>query len=103
MCSVHFLAVRCPRISLGTLRIKAEQAEVILATLNGLIVGAFVAEKWLEATASNFPGRKSVPGRLGFEGREAPAEIAALYLSKKVPNKFRKRGAANPIKYTWSK
>jgi hypothetical protein len=80
---------------------KAEQAEVILATLQGLIVGAFVAEKWLEATAANFPGREEVPGRLGFEGREAPAEIAALYVGKRVPDEYRKRGAANPIKYTW--
>jgi hypothetical protein len=82
---------------------KAEQSEVVLATVQGLIVGAFVAEKWLEATAANFPGREEVHGRLGFEGRDAPAEIAALYVGKRVPDEYRKRGAANPIKYTWSK
>jgi hypothetical protein len=81
---------------------KAEQAEVILATLDGLIIGAFIAEKWLEATASNFSGRESVPGRFGFQGHEAPAEIASLYVGRRVPGKYRKRGAANPIKYTWS-
>lgn len=42
---------------------KAKDAEVILATLQGLIVGAFVADDWLEATAENFPGREDVPGR----------------------------------------
>ncbi len=81
---------------------KAKQAEIILATVRGLIVGAFVADHWLEATAANFPGRDDVPGRLGFVGREASADIRRLYVGKRVPDEFRKRGAANPIKYTWS-
>jgi uncharacterized protein len=80
---------------------KAKEAEVILATLQGLIVGAFVPEEWLEATSANFPGRSDVPGRLGFAGHEAPEAIKRLYLHKRVPDEYRKRGAANPIKYTW--
>ncbi len=80
---------------------KASQAEVILATLQGLIVGAFVADKWLEAIADNFPGRDDVPGRYGFVGREASAHIREMYVGKRVPDKYRKPGAANPIKYTW--
>ncbi len=83
------------------IRPKAIKAEVILATLQGLIVGAFIADNWLEATAANFPGRDDVPGRFGFEGREAPDEIKKLYLGKSVPDEYRKPGAANPIKYTW--
>jgi hypothetical protein len=82
-------------------RPKAKEAEVILATVQGLIVGAFVADDWLEATTANFPGREEVPGRLGFVGHEAPEEIKRLYVGKRVPDEFRKRGAANPIKYTW--
>lgn len=82
---------------------RAKQAEVILATLQGLIVGAFVADDWLEATAANFPGRDDVPGRLGFIGREAPDEIKALYVGKRVPDEYRRRGAASPVKYTWDK
>lgn len=78
---------------------KAEKAEVILATLKGLIVGAFIAEKWLEATEANFPGLGDVPGRYGFIGHVAPPEIGSLYVNKRVPDKYRKRGAANPIKY----
>jgi hypothetical protein len=81
---------------------KARQAEVILPTVRGLIVGAFVADDWLDATTANFPGREDAPGRLGFIGSEAPAEIQALYVGKRVPDKYRKRGAANPIKYTWT-
>jgi uncharacterized protein len=80
-------------------RSKAPEAEVILATVQGLIVGAFVADDWLDATSVNFPGREDVPGRLGFVGHEAPMEIQQLYVGKRVPDEYRKRGAANPIKY----
>lgn len=82
-------------------RRKAVQAEVILSTLQGLIVGAFVADAWLDATTENFPGREDVPGRLGFVGGEAPALLKKLYVGKRVPDEYRKPGAANPIKYTW--
>lgn len=85
---------------------RAKQAEVILATMKGLVVGAFIAHEWLEATAENFPGRaegEGAPGRFGFIGEEAPAEIWKLYVGKRVPDEYRKRGAANPIKYTWKR
>lgn len=82
-------------------RSKAKKAEVILATMQGLIVGAFVADDWLPATSANFPGREDVPRRFGFVGQEAPPEITRLYVGKRVPDEYRKPGAANPIKYTW--
>jgi uncharacterized protein len=83
-------------------RRRAEQADVVLSTLQGLIVGAFIADAWLEATETNFPGRAPAPGRLGFVGHEAPAELRDPYIGKRVPDEYRKPGAANPIKYTWS-
>lgn len=82
-------------------REKAMEAEVILANVKGLICGAFVADAWLEATSSNFPGREECPGRYGFVGRDAPDDFKRLYIDKRVPDQYRKRGAANPIKYTW--
>jgi hypothetical protein len=82
---------------------KATQAEVILPTLEGLIVGAFIPYEWLDATATKFPGHDDAPGRLGFVGEEAPANIKELYVGKRVPDEYRKRGAANPIKYTWGR
>jgi uncharacterized protein len=78
---------------------KAEAAEYILATVQGMIRGAFVAERWLEATPESFPGRSAVPGRYGFVGRDAPEDIQKLYVGKRVPDEYRKRGASNPIKY----
>ena len=81
--------------------VRARQAEVILATVQGLIVGAFTATAWLEGTDENFPGRGDAPGRFGFVGEEAPDDIKQLYVGKRVPDAYRLRGAANPIKYTW--
>ena len=78
---------------------KARKAQVVLATMQGIIKGAFIATHWLEATAENFPGRDEVPGRYGFKGAEAPPDLAAAYVGKRVPDQYRKPGAANPIKY----
>jgi hypothetical protein len=80
---------------------RAEKAEVILSTVQGLIVGAFVADRWLEATSNNFPAHYPLEKRFGFEGKEASDDIASLYLGKRVPDQYRKRGASNPIKYTY--
>jgi uncharacterized protein len=84
---------------------RAKQADVVLATKQGLIVGAFIAYEWLPATAENFPGRwndgDNSGGRFGFVGEEAPPEVWQRYVGKRVPDKFRKRGASNPIKYAW--
>ena len=81
---------------------KANNADVILSTLQGVIVAAFVADEWLPATAANFPGREDASGRFGFVGREAPDDISSLYVGRAVPDEYRKRGASNPIKYTWT-
>ncbi len=80
---------------------KACKAEAVLATVQGIIKGAFIAHEWLEATAANFPGRQEVPGRYGFKGIDAPGEMQRLYVGKRVPDEYRKRGASNPIKYAY--
>jgi uncharacterized protein len=80
---------------------KAEQAEYVLAVSKGLIRGVFKPLKWMDATVANFPSLYDRPGRIGFEGEFASPEIAELYLRKKVPDEYRKRGAANPIKYSY--
>jgi uncharacterized protein len=90
------------RYAWGVKKANAEQAEVILANLQGLIAGAFVAHKWLPATAENFPGHEPIPGRFGFIGEEAPDEIKRLYVGKRVPDKYRKPGARRSFRYTWN-
>jgi uncharacterized protein len=47
-------------------RAKAMQTEVILPTLQGLIVGAFIADEWLPATPERFVGYRV----LGWSGRD---------------------------------
>ena len=51
---------------------------MILATLQGLIAGAFIAHEWLEATSANFPGHEDAPGRFAFAGEEVLQEARAL-------------------------
>jgi hypothetical protein len=81
---------------------RAAQAKIVLAVQQGLIIGAFIAEKWLAATPKNFPGTPGPrPGRWGFVGHEAPAGVAQRYLRHRLPDAMRKPGAANPIKYTY--
>lgn len=84
---------------------RAERADVILATVQGMIRGAYIAHRWLPATQDNFPGlaeEEGVPDRFGFVGEKAPPELWDQYVGKSVPDRFRKRGAANPIRYTWT-
>ncbi len=79
---------------------RAAKADIVLAVLQGLIVGAFVAEKWLCATQDHFPGLLAdVPGRWGFIGREAPGEVADLYLRHRLPDSMRRQGARAPVRY----
>lgn len=78
---------------------KARKAELVLAVQQGLIIGVFVADQWLEATPENFPGTLARPGRWGFIGHEASEDITKLYLRRRLPDSMRKRGAANPVRY----
>lgn len=80
---------------------KAARAEIVVAVRYGLIVAVFTAEKWLPATSANFPGHAPVPGRHGFIGSEAPDAVWKRYVGKRIPDEYRKQGAANPIKYTY--
>ena len=79
------LAVRGGPVRMENKPTKAVQAEVVLATRRGLIVGAFTADHWLPATSANFPGHEDAPGRRGFVGSEAPAELRHLYVETGFP------------------
>lgn len=86
----------------GTWRInidKAKKYQLVLAHNGGLVIGAFRPQKWLKATKENFPWLLSDEDRYGFEGVEAEAEVLSRYVNKRVPEKHRRRGAANPVRY----
>lgn len=81
---------------------KAAKAEIVLAVVQGLIIGVCVADEWLAATPANFPHTSAErAGRWGFVGHEAPEQIARHYLRRRLPDEMRKRGAANPVKYAF--
>ena len=58
---------------------KAEAADYVLAVVKGVVVGAFIATEWLDATHANFPDHVTLDGempeRKGFIGVPAPDEI----------------------------
>jgi hypothetical protein len=82
--------------------VNAKKAKFILPTVKGIIKGAFVADKWMQASAANFPEfGMDRPSRMAFVGHDAPEEIKRMYVGKRVPDAFRHQGAANPIRYTW--
>lgn len=96
-CESVYEAVRCAwKIDPN----RAAQADIVLALQQGVVVGVFVARRWLPATVANFP-RMAVdqPDRWGFEGSEAPKEISDQYLRRRLPDAMRKRGVANPVRY----
>ncbi|MBF6568275.1 MAG: hypothetical protein IVW54_05285 [Candidatus Binataceae bacterium] len=72
----------------------------VLAHVNGLVVGVFKPERWIKATKRNFPALTgALPKRWGFEGEEAEDLVSRCYLRKRVPDQFRQRGAANPVRF----
>ena len=92
-------AVRCAwRIDVN----KAGQHLLVLAHVQGLVVGAFRPKEWLEATLKNFPAGSlagDTPGRWGFIGDPAEPVDWNQYVGKRVPDEYRPKGAASPVRY----
>jgi uncharacterized protein len=79
--------------------VRAQRAELVLALKQGMIVGVYLAERWMPATVANFPDTlEDRPGRWGFVGHEAPLEIRDQYIRHRLPDSLRRRGAANPVR-----
>lgn len=79
---------------------KAKKAEYVIAVEYGIIVGVFKAIEWKEVTMENGFSIE-YKGRYGFVGEKAPNEVEEIYLNKKIPSKYRKGGASNPILYSF--
>jgi hypothetical protein len=79
----------------------AKDFKLVLAHCHGIVVGAFrPIGEWLPATKKNFPMlAENIPGRFGFVGKEAEREVAKLYLNRRVPDEYRRKGAANPVRF----
>lgn len=69
---------------------RAEQADYVLAVINGICEGVFKAEKWEKC--ENFEGRWQ------FEGYEVEdPKICEIYIGKSPPKRFHRQ--QNPIGY----
>jgi hypothetical protein len=84
---------------------KAEAADYVLAVIRGVIVGIFVADKWLDATHDNFPDQVSLshemPERKGFFGSPASSDVWERFVGsrgKRITNDGMKH-IQNPIRY----
>jgi hypothetical protein len=90
-------AVRgCWRIDVN----KAKNFKLVLAHRRGVVLGAFRPTNWLPATKANFPWlNDDIGGRFGFVGEPAQEVVASLYLRRRVPDVYRVKGAANPVRF----
>ena len=62
-------------------------------------VGVFAIRDWYKVEKSNSLGFSGKLDRWGFNGEEASPDIMKLYLNKSIKH-IKKRGAANPIRYS---
>ncbi len=73
---------------------KARQAECVLAVIDGICRGVYIPYKWSEVLMP--PG---MPRRWEFDGRLADESTRKRYEGKRIPDRMRKRGVANPVLY----
>ncbi len=79
---------------------KAKNFRLVLAHRRGLVVGVFRPTEWLAATRANFPWLENdIAGRSGFVGEPAEQTTESLYIRKRVPDEYRAKGAANPVRF----
>ena len=76
----------------GYWKLKIERAKhynLVLAHVRGVVRGAYRPTQWMEASGN----------RIGFEGAKAEPEVCKAYVGKRVPARYRKRGAQTPCRY----
>jgi hypothetical protein len=83
---------------------KAKEYKLVLAHRRGLVLGAFRPKEWVPVTKENFrwlddEAVKLLSKRWGFVGEPAEGPTANSYVRKRVPDKYRTKGARGPIRY----
>jgi hypothetical protein len=72
-----------------------EKVKFALAEFQGIIIGVFEILEWYPVLTSNNANNN----RWGFNGKEADELMKSYYLNKSI-SALKKRGAANPIRFT---
>lgn len=79
---------------------RAKKVNLVLAHRRGLVLRAFRPDEWLPATKVNFPWLiDDMPERIGFVGKLADPLTSEHYVQKRVPDQYRAKGAANPVRF----
>ncbi len=73
---------------------KAEKYKYALCVLDGIVIEVFEVERWYMS--------KEMQGRCEFDGKRAEQNIRELFVGKRIPEHYRKKGNANPIQYSKS-
>lgn len=63
----------------------------VLASLNGVVVDVFQVERWYISPL--------VPESCMFDGEQAPESIRNLFVNKRLPSSYMKKGMASPVLY----
>ena len=66
---------------------------IVLCVLNGIVKEVFIAKEWQES---------DIEGRYEFIGEIAPKEIKDLFINKRIPEHYRKKGMASPVLFSKS-
>lgn len=70
---------------------RIKNTEYVLAVHRGIVVDVFKAEIWYEAP--------DVIGRCMFDGTQAEDEVRNLFINKRLPKHYMKKGMAAPVLY----
>lgn len=70
---------------------KAKKYPYVLSVSNSIVKEVYEVEKWQPSDL--------IEGRFEFIGKVAEKEIRDLFINKKIPEKYRKKGQASPILY----
>lgn len=70
---------------------KASRFKTVLGVVNGIVRGVYTVERWQSSDVEN--------GRIEFVGEDASDEIRTYFLSKRIPEQYRKKGMASPVLY----
>ena len=76
---------------------RADRAKYVLAVIDGLCEGVFVPDSWMPSGTRP----PSKPQRYEFTGRPTDEEISRKYIGRRLPAEMRKRGTANPVRYSY--
>ena len=81
-------------------RSKAEEYKLVLGHVDGLVKCAYRPTRWLGATEGDFPHDPNPdPKRSGFDGHRAEDVIWSYYVNRRVPDRYKVKGARNAIRY----